>query len=92
MTDTIRLLAEWMAEPSEEEYSMTDLEMAVLNILVKSECALTLTDLYSLLNGGRDVLPLTITEVLITLEDKGLIRNELSWRALPSRGESETKT
>ena len=84
MTDAIRLLSEWMAEPSEEEHSMTDLEMALLNILVKSERALTLTDLYSLLNGGRDILPFTIAEALITLEDKRLIRNELCWHALSS--------
>ena len=85
---TLQLLGEWMTEPSEEDSSMTALEIAILTILVKSERAVTLTDLYSLLNGGRDVLPLTITEALITLEDKGLIRNELSWRALPP---AETK-
>ena len=72
---------------------MTDLEFAVLHILVKSERALTLTDLHSLLItkgfAVRDILPRTITDALITLEDKGLIRNELSWHALPP---TEVKT
>ena len=71
---------------------MTDLELAVLNTLcvVKSERALTLADLHSLLVAKgfavRDTLcvPRAITDALITLEDKGLIRNELSWHALPS--------
>ena len=78
---------------------MTDLELAILNILIKSQgtpiitSALTLTDLQAFLVqkgfATPDILPRAITDALITLEDKGLIRNELSWHALPP---AEVKT
>ena len=96
----IRLLQEWISDETEKaEVSMTDLELAILNILIKSQgtpiitSALTLTDLQAfLIQKGfatPDILPRAITDALITLEDKGLIRNELSWHALPP---AETKT
>ena len=68
---------------------MTDLETAILDVLRKVRpSALTLTDVHAILieRGWAvyAVLPRHITDALISLEDAGHVRNELSWHALES--------
>jgi hypothetical protein len=70
---------------------MTDLETAILDVLRKVRpSALTLTDVHAkLIERGwavHAVLPRHITDALISLEDAGHVRNELSWHALAHAG------